>query len=247
MSDTLPDGLTALRNELDPHDIMRLIERTARWVDPETFRMLPVWYPEFSRGAYFYNKNWSEPRMNINRETGHKEHKREGNLYANKSLTHALGFRSKERPNWSCCHIWGLDDERYQLANSVVQNPRYYSCVANMVLLPMPLKAFTDAMPEVKAMLRICANQLYGWHCGHESVTDAVLAIARWTDWTTYPQSWPRPGFVSRPLGLMELNDKIARDAKRRLDSIKRDLTNAGAHYPREQVKQTLDYWKIRL
>lgn len=163
----LPDGLTALRAELRLGEVMRLIECTARWVDPETFRRLPLWYPEYARGAFFYKKNWSEPQMNKNRQSGHTEHKREGNLYANKALTHALGLRSDDRPNWSCCHIWGVDDALYQESNAVVQDRRFFSCVANMVLLPMPLKAFTDTMPEVKAMLRICARNLYGWHCDH--------------------------------------------------------------------------------
>jgi hypothetical protein len=72
---------------------MRLIERTARWVDPKTFKLMPLWYPEYGRRAYFYKANWSEPQMNKNRQTGHTEHKREGNLYANKALTHALGLR----------------------------------------------------------------------------------------------------------------------------------------------------------
>lgn len=40
----------------------------------------------------------------------------------------------------------------------MVQDHQFYSCVANMVLLPAPLKAFTDAMPEVKAMLRVCSR-----------------------------------------------------------------------------------------
>jgi hypothetical protein len=65
---------------------MRLIEHTARWVDLETFRLLPIWYPEHARGAHFYKKNWSEPQMNTNRETGHSEHKREANRYANVAL-----------------------------------------------------------------------------------------------------------------------------------------------------------------
>jgi hypothetical protein len=39
-----PDGLDALRAELDLAQIMRLIERTTRWVAPATYRLLPVWY-----------------------------------------------------------------------------------------------------------------------------------------------------------------------------------------------------------
>lgn len=117
---TLRDGLEALREELELSEIMRLIERTARWVAPETFRQLPVWFPEYARGGYFYKADWSQPRMNKDQRTGMSEHKREANTYANKTLTRALGLRSDDRPNWSCCHIWGVDDASYQKSNEVV-------------------------------------------------------------------------------------------------------------------------------
>lgn len=242
-----PDGLTALRAELELGEIMRLIERTARWVDPETFRLLPVWHPEHARRAYFYKNNWSEPQMNKNRQTGHTEHKREGNLYANKSLTYALGLRSDDRPNWACCHIWGVDDAFYQEANAVVQDRRFYSCVGNMVLLPTPLKAFTDTMPEVKAMLRICARHLYGWHCDHESMAETIATIEAWTDWSAYPRTWPRAGFTTTPPGVVKIDTGIKRSATRRLQQIRHDLANAGPYYPREDVISALNYWGISM
>jgi hypothetical protein len=43
-----------------------------------------------------------------------------------------------------------------------------------MVWLPTPLKGFTDTLPEIKAMLRVCAFHLYGWACEHPSVADQV-------------------------------------------------------------------------
>ena len=64
-----------------------------------------------------------------------------------------------------------MDDARYQLSNVIVMDRRFFSCVGNMVLLPTPLKAFTDTMPEIKSMLRICARNLYGWQCDHESMS----------------------------------------------------------------------------
>jgi hypothetical protein len=241
----LPDGLTALRAEMGLGEVMRLIERTARWVDPETFRLLPVWYPEHARGIYFFKKDWVEPRMNKNRVTGHTEHKREGNLYANKALTLALGLRSEERPNWSCCHIWGLDDATYQESNPVVQDRKFYSCVANMVLLPTPLKAFTDTMPEVKAMLRICAMHFYGWHCDHDSLTVTLSTISAWSDWSAYPETWPRPGVAKTPPGVVSITDGIKKNVERRLATIRTDLKTAGKRYPRGEVIEVLKYWKI--
>lgn len=221
-------------------EVMRLIERTARWVDPATFQLLPLWYPELARKCLFYKADWTVPQLNKG------VHKQEGNLGANKALTHALGLRSDDRPNWSCCHIWGIDDPRFQEANLVVQDRRFFSCVANMLLLPTPLKAFTDTVPEVKAMLRICARALYGWQCDHDSLATTVDTIDRWGDWTAYPASWPRkPGESKMPPGVVPLNDNIRRDAERRLANIRRDLSDAGPHYPREAVRQAMAYWKI--
>jgi hypothetical protein len=243
----LPDGLTALREVIQLSEVMRLIERTSRWVDPETFRLLPLWYPEHARRSCFYKKNWSEPQMNKNRQTGHSEHKREGNIHANKALTHALGLRSDDRPNWSCCHIWGVDDAQYQESNAVAQDRRFFSCVANMVLLPTPLKAFTDTMWQVKAMLRICARYLYGWHCDHQSVADAIATIEEWGDWDAYPKSWPRTHGGSLPQGIVKLDGGIRQSAALRLERIRWDLKNAGIHYPRDEVRAALSYWKIEI
>ena len=103
------DGLDALRSVMSLREIMLVIEKTARWVDPETFRLLPVWFPEHARRAPFFKKNWSEPQMNTSRTTGKAVHKSEGNVNANEALTLALGLKKKLRPNWSCCHIWGVD------------------------------------------------------------------------------------------------------------------------------------------
>ena len=245
--DSLPDGLEALRRELGLADVMRLIERTAQWVDPKTFEYLPVWYPEHARRGLFYKASWSEPQMNRNRQTGATIHKFEGNIHANKALTLALGLRAVERPNWSCCHIWGVDDAAYQISNAVVQDRRFFSCVANMVLLPTPLKAFTDVMPEVKMMLRVCALQLYGWSCDHDEVAEIAAQVAEWSGWDAYPESWPKPDRASTPLGMARFSGRIKEAADRRKATIRADLASAGPHYPREEVRKVLDYWKVSL
>lgn len=208
---------------------------------------MPIWYPEHARGAFFYKKSWSEPQMNKNRQSGQSEHKREGNLYANKALTYALGLRSGDRSNWSCCHIWGKDDALYQETNTVVQDHRFYSCIANMVLLPTPLKAFTDSMQEVKSMLRVCAMNLYGWNCDHEDLAATISAVKAWKDWECYPKSWPRTKNAALPLGVMKLNDGIRQSASRRLTQFGMDLRTAGIHYPRDRVREALAYWKIEI
>lgn len=242
---TLPNGTDVLMTEFKFGEVMRLIERTARWVDAETFNLLPVWYPEHARRALFYKSNWTEPQMNTNRKTGVTVHKMEGNLNANKALTLALGLRSEGRKNWSCCHIWGVDDPTYQETNAVVQDRRFFSCVANMVLLPTPLKAFTDTVPNVKAMLRICARNFYGWQCDHESMTAKNAALDEWQDWDDYPESWPRKAGSSPPIGVIPINADIRKSAARRWQKIQEDLETAGPHYPREEVRKALAYWKL--
>lgn len=246
-TDSLPDGLQALRAQLSLAEVMRLIERTARWVHPDTFTYLPVWYPEHARGGLFYKANWTKAQMNQNRRTGVTNHKSEGNVHANKALTLALGLRAAERPNWSCCHIWGVDDDRYQAANAVVQDRRFFSCVANMVLLPTPLKAFTDVMIEVKMMLRVCVLHLHGFKCDHEAVANTMRDVAEWSKWDAYPESWPKPGHASLPAGTHAFSHRIKEAADRRMASIRSDLKNAGPFYPREEVRAVLDYWRIRL
>lgn len=239
------DGLDALRQEIGIGEIAQLIERTARWVAPETFRLLPAWYPEHARRRPFYKANWSEPQMNKSRRTGVSVHKVEGNVFANQALTLALGLRKADRPNWSCCHLWGVDDPTFQQANDVVSDHRFYSCIGNMVLLPTPLKAFTDTMPEVKAMLRLCARNLYGWQCDHQSMAAVNAALDAWTDWEAYPKSWPREPGERLPLGLVDLSPEIEQLATKRLSTIRSDLRTAGEFYPREEVRNALDYWGI--
>jgi len=240
---SLPEGTDALMAELSFGEVMRLIERTAKWVDVETFNLLPVWYPEHARQALFYKTNWSEPQMNMNQQTGISSHKSESNVHASKALTLALGLGSDGRKGWACCHLWGVDDQTYQQANVVVQDPCFFSCVANMVLLPAPLKAFTDIVPEVKAMLRICARNTYRWQCDHTEMAGVNAELGVWNDWTDYPESWPREPGSSIPMGTMPITPDIRESADRRWRRIQSDMEKAGPHYPRESVRQVLKYW----
>ena len=48
------DGLDALREQLDISITMKLIERTAQWVDRDTFEYLPVWFPDEARRDLLY-------------------------------------------------------------------------------------------------------------------------------------------------------------------------------------------------
>jgi hypothetical protein len=64
------DDLETLRSVIGLREIASLIERTARWVSPDTFKLLPLWFPEHARRGSFYKGSRSEPQMNKNRETG---------------------------------------------------------------------------------------------------------------------------------------------------------------------------------
>jgi hypothetical protein len=135
-------GLDAMRSVMSAKEIMSPIERTARWVDPATFKLLPKWYPETARGHPLYKAGWTA-RM-TNTRGGVTSEKSEGQVNAMKALTLALGLRNAERPKWTYCHIWDRDDPSYQHKNVVAQDRRFFSCMGNTVMLPTPLKAFTD-------------------------------------------------------------------------------------------------------
>jgi len=152
-----------------------------------------------------------------------------------------------KKKNWSCCHIWGIDDATYQLSNVVAMDRRFFTCVGNMVLLPTPLKAFTDTMPEIEAMLRICARNLYGWQCDHEHLLATNTALDSWTDWESYPESWSRKPHEKLPLDVMALTPAIRASAEKRKAAIRHDLEHAGEHYLRNEVRAALDYWNITL
>jgi hypothetical protein len=236
----LGNGIDVLRQSLALKEIMGVVEATARWVSPETFRLFPVWYPEYARGMHLSTGNWSEPRMR-----GNGVPALETNVQAAKALTAALGLSSAMRRNWSCCHIWGVDDPTFASRNSVVRDHRFYSCVGNMVLLPDPLKAFTDSVPEVKLMLRACARNLYGRPCGGGRAEEPTAA--EFTSDPAWPASWPRTPGGGEPAGVMPLTDVVrARAAKRKVE-IARDLQWAGPRYPREEVRRALAEFDVVL
>ena len=236
------DGLDVLREQLSLSEIMLLIEKTAMWVSRETFTYLPVWFPEEARRDAMYKANWSEPQLNTNRISGVAVHKRVANENANRALTWALGMRTTDRPNWTCCHIWSVDDPSFQRSNSIAGDKRFYSCVANMVLLPTPLKAFTDAMPEVKTLLRVAAASFYGWAPEHAEIPSQEEDRDQ-CDWEAYPNSWPREFGANEPPGVIPITASIRSKADHRLSRVMADLDAAGEYDPREEVRQVLSYW----
>lgn len=243
----VPDGNEALRADLPA--IVELIERTARWVHPDTFRALPLWAPQTARGRPLYDSAWTRRYTNTRKATGITAEKFEGNVAALNALVAALGVASPKPKNWTVCHIWGYDDPSFAERSNVVQDPRYFSCVANMVWLPTSLKGFTDTIPEIKAMLRVCSFHLYGWACEHDDVqVQAEQVRSGWVP-PDYPKSWPcpeRPGIL--PPGTAPFTERIECEIAKRKAKFRADLDNADyLHYPTTEVRDVLTFWKIDL
>ena len=221
----VPDGNVALSDAIPV--VVELIERTARWINPETFRQLPVWCPHTARGRPLFDKSWTRRLTNTRRATGLTAEKFEANVAARNALVAALDVASPKPKNWSTCHIWGYDDPSYNRQSGVVQNPRYYSCVANMVWLPTPLKGFTDTLPQIKEMLRVCAFHLYGWACEHPSVAREAEQVRSGCMPPGYPKSWPsaeRPRI--EPPNTAPFSDRIEREIRKRKRGIKASIEN---------------------
>jgi hypothetical protein len=246
MPDTfvVPDGLDELEQELP--SIIDLIARTARWVHPDTFRALPVWYPETARGQRVYDAKWGSVYTNTSRSTAVKADKFEANIQAAKGFVAALGTRRKE--NWTVCHIWSVDDPKFQKTNTVVRDRRFYSCIGNMVWLPTPLKAFTDAVPSIRRMLRICAFHMYDWACEHADVASQAAEVRSGQIPDGYPVEWPAPGRNVPPPGTAPFSPQVAAAIARRKETLRRKLGDVSLRYfPREEVREVLEFWKIDL
>jgi hypothetical protein len=117
-----------------------------------------------------------------------------------------------------------------------------------MVLLPTPLKGFTDAVPEIKRHLRVCAYHLYGWVCEHEDAAAEAIAIRSGIIPEGYPVEWPTTERSAFPPGTGPFNDVIKRKIAARKKQIAHLLEKPEFRaYPREAVREVLDFWKINL
>ncbi len=241
---TVLDGLEAIRPELPR--VVEMIATTTKWVHPETFRALPVWFPETARGRPSYDASWSSQYKNTNRTTGKTVEKNEPNIKAGKAFKAALGVAKTS--NWTVCHIWGVDDPKFQKTNGVVRDPRFYSCVANMVWLPTPLKGFTDAVPEIKLMLRVCAFHLYGWACEHADVQREAEIVRSGAIPEGYPPQWPAPGRIRNPPGTAPFSESVRMAITKRKADIGRMLNDTSlTEFPRTEVREVLAFWWIAL
>ncbi|HWW24902.1 MAG TPA: hypothetical protein VNZ85_03290 [Caulobacter sp.] len=237
----IPDGLAEIEHELPL--VMAMIARTARWVHPDTFRALPVWCPDTARGRPRYDASWREPLI-----SGRGVRKVEENIRAGSALIEALGVKPPKPKNWTVCHIWGYDDESFAGRSSIVQDPRFYSCIGNMTWLPTPLKGFTDAVPQIKQCLRVCAFHLYGWACEHEDASIAAEEVRSGDVPSFYPEDWPAPGRERLPPGTAPYTERVRHSIAKRKAKILQQLQNLDLQlYNHDEVRQVLNFWRIDL
>jgi hypothetical protein len=98
---TVRDGLDEICGELGL--VVRMIADTAKWVHPDTFMALPIWYPETARGRPSYDASWTRVYENKVKATGLVERKTELNTKAATAFRRALGVAKPL--NWTVCHI----------------------------------------------------------------------------------------------------------------------------------------------
>lgn len=226
----LGDGIEVFRDHVNPMVVADLLASCTKWIDPQCHAQLPVWAPYTYRKAPLYKADWCTVQENKGVP------KFEGNVAASTAQNRYLGVvgqNAKSRPNWTCCHIWGNDDPKFQQDHAEVNDPRYFTCPANMVLVPSPLKTFTDTVPEVKAALRYAAYQLYGFlpenrDVPHEDDAGDFL-----------PESWRSAETIDF---IAASNSVLARihEQSKKLQELHE---NAGPKYPRTSVQSVVDYW----
>jgi len=237
----VPDGLSEIEHELPL--VMEMIARTARWVHPQTFRALPVWCPDTARGQPRYDASWTRVLAN-----GSGVPKVEENIRAATALVEALGVKAPKPKNWTVCHIWGYDDQNFAGRSKVVQDPRFYSCVGNMVWLPTPLKGFTDAVPQIKDCLRACAFHLYGWACEHEDVEVPAARVRSGSIPEGYPTSWPTADRRILPPGTAPIGDRVQTSIEKYKARLRAQLANPHlVHFGHDRVREVLQFWNVSL
>ena len=244
MSLKVPNGLCEIKHETPL--IMEMIAHTSRWVHPDTFNALPIWCPETARGRPQYDKTWSRIRES------NGVPKKEENIKAANALKAALGIRGPKPENWNVCHIWGYDDPKFQGKSRIVQDPHYYSCIGNMVLVPTPLKGFTDAVPDIKRCLRACAYYLYKWvYEDAEANKDAAKEAEQIRSGKfpkCYPESWPNAKRNIHPLGTAPYSECVKGAVAKRKDKLRKQLADETLeYYPRDDVREVLRFWNVDL
>ncbi len=92
--------------------------------------------------------------------------------------------------NYQTCHIWP----------GLAYKEKCFSAVANIVLLPKYIAAFSDFIPEIQDILKYRAYDLFGWYPEDEGV-------AQPQEPKHYPKIWTKPD--SREVSQKTVNEKL--------------------------------------
>lgn len=89
---------------------------------------------------------------------------------------YATGTKGKVT-NYHACHVW----------EKSCYDEKYYTCIANLVLIPAPLVGLTDYHSEIAKILKYRAFELFNWYLGESPPPKPIK----------YPSLWKEPADFS--------------------------------------------------
>lgn len=161
-------------------DLGKLIALTSIWANPKVFDSLR----EQKQYGFWY--------LNIRRSRHKGEARRQtingilldDNSKAKQAIKLATGV--KEITNYNACHVYPKS----------CYDEKYYTCIANIVLIPVPLAGLTDHHPEIIEILKYKAFELFNWYIGSPPLKPIK-----------YPSIWKDPA---------DFSETVAHSIKRR-------------------------------
>lgn len=167
------DGIQIVEQAARRHNIRLdlLIAETGLWASPEAHELL---IKENGTGAFFPKRR--RYRKGAGEVKGQKigDLRLDDNTYANHAIKRSIGIDRKDITAYVACHIWPQS----------CYDPRCYTVLANLVLLPAPLAGLSDHDPGIQATLQFRSFELYGWLPGGCNPPPRP---------SCYPSSWADP------------------------------------------------------
>jgi hypothetical protein len=159
-------------------DLVRLVARSAVWVDPAVFHAMQkrsphaTWFPNCRRGKNGEPKRGTAGSVRL-----------DDNTMANLAIKVAV-FGSRNRcTRMHVCHVWP----------ETCYDVRYHTSLANLVLLPAALAGLSDHHEGVAQCLRYRSYELFGWHPADIAVPEMPVGYPAVSDWA---QPFPIPRSV---------------------------------------------------
>lgn len=131
----------ALKNNIH---LSTLVAETAIWANPNMHDGTP-WYPNTRRCRTGQGEKRGQILDGV---------KLDDNTYANQAIKRAVGIPSNCLVGFEACHIWP----------NTCYDPRYYTTIANLLLIPRAIAGLSNHDPEVQAVLQYRSYELYGWY-----------------------------------------------------------------------------------